>query len=304
MAIALEDRAVADNRQRWQPTTQPLRQRAAGGPCAAFQYARQRHLLASAPSSARTSGASSSSSATVNARHSTIDSSPIIQDGRVQAGSCRCSTPVSSSRPPLRYSGRPVSASRPSTRTPAHPKGSSSEYVSHCDSLWNGTQPCGQAGAAHRLVVPAVAEPLSTDHVVRQPDARQRSEEQRQDVVRSHRAVAVSTSTSNRPPGRPTGPNTSGCAASASPSRRSRSTRPSRPTNGLDGPAWKASASGRGSSAPQAGRIHLARVRRIAGEQPAHEGAQARYGKPFGARESLSAGTFQVMPVRACACVE
>ena len=81
----------------------------------------------SAPGGRARSGASSSSSATVSARHSTIDRRRPASGVAASAGSRSRSTPMSSSSPPLRYSGRPVSASRPSTVTPAHSNGSSSE---------------------------------------------------------------------------------------------------------------------------------------------------------------------------------
>ena len=51
------------------------------------------------------------------------------------------------------------------------------------------------------------------------------------------------TSASNRPPGRPSSPKTSGCSRMASPSRRSSVARPARPTSGLISLTWKASPS-------------------------------------------------------------
>jgi hypothetical protein len=140
-----------------------LREFAAGRPGAAFEHAGQGHLVVGQGQLARTPWASSSSSATVSARHSTMISSPGCQTVRAASGSRSCSTPVSSSRPPLRYSGRPVSLSRPRTFTPDQWNGSSSEYVSHCDSLWNGTQPSDGPSprtAAWRQTSPSGTPPM------------------------------------------------------------------------------------------------------------------------------------------------
>src|SRR5258706_2983389 len=93
------------------------------------------------PNRDRTSGASSSSSATVSARHSTTSSLPTSHALIASASLRNASTPVSSSRPPLRYSGSAVRSSRPVTVTPAHSNGSNSAYAIHCDNLWNCTQP-------------------------------------------------------------------------------------------------------------------------------------------------------------------
>ena len=113
---------------------------------------------ASTPSRARTSGASSSSSATVSARHSTTSSSLASQVRAAHAGSRRRSTPLSSSRPPLRYSGRPVSASRPS-HVHAGPFERLEQRVGQpLRQLVERHPAVGEAGPAHGVVAPAVAE--------------------------------------------------------------------------------------------------------------------------------------------------
>jgi hypothetical protein len=79
------------------------------------------------PSSCRTSGASSSISATVSARHSITHGSCGFSFCCSTCASRGTMTPLSSSRPPLRYSGSAVNASRSVTCTPPHSNGSISE---------------------------------------------------------------------------------------------------------------------------------------------------------------------------------
>ncbi len=112
------------------------------------------------------------------------------------------------------------------------------------------------------------------------------------------------TSTSNRPPGRPSAPNTSGCAASASPSRRSSATRPSRPTSGFVWPDLERLGQPVGVQGAQAGGVDLQRIGRVAGEQAAGEGVQARHAEALGAGEALAGRGLDVAPVRAGAGVE
>ncbi len=139
MRSILEDGAVALDRERRIAAAQLRGELAPRGPRPALEDAGERQV--GHASRARTSGASSSSSVTVSARHSTTSSLPTSHATSASASLASASTPVSSRRPPLRYSGKPVSSSRPVTVMPAHSNGSNSEYASHCDNLWNGTQP-------------------------------------------------------------------------------------------------------------------------------------------------------------------
>ena len=94
------------------------------------------------PSSARTRGASSSSSATVSARHSTTSSLPTSCGAPRRPASRRrehAGVEQQAAVAVLGQAGERVEAGR--RATPAHSSGSNSEYASHCDSLWNGTQP-------------------------------------------------------------------------------------------------------------------------------------------------------------------
>ena len=166
---------------------------------------------------------------------------PPTRCARAQAGSRSRSTPVSSSRPPLRYSGSPVSASRPRHRH-AGPLERFQQRVGqplrqlverHPARVSPGpaTAGCGQQSPSGRS--PMV---LSANQI---PD--RRYQKLGQDVVcgdRGGRRPAQHVEQA-------AGPAASRTPRAARPAHRpadAAATRPSRPTSGLSGRTWNASA--------------------------------------------------------------
>ena len=110
------------------PSRRSAAMRAAGGPGAAFEQARERQRCG-----VDAEHAAHQRRQLVEQRHgqrAPFDDPAVAPADRMprEAPQSRgTSTPASSSSPPLRYSGRPVSASSSCTCTPAHSNGSSSE---------------------------------------------------------------------------------------------------------------------------------------------------------------------------------
>src|SRR3569833_3225864 len=92
------------------------------------------------PRAAATCGAISSRSATVALRHPTTNGSDTSCTFEKTRGSRGTSTPISTNKPPLRYSANPVNPPTSTTRTDAFSNGSINEYASHCESLCSGTK--------------------------------------------------------------------------------------------------------------------------------------------------------------------
>ena len=257
-------------------------------------------------------GASSSSSATVSARHSTTSSLPHVPWRRCASASLRStSTPVSSNRPPLRYSGRPVSAST-SGDARRRPTRTARAANRRATATACGTAPSradrGLVPRARRRVAPDIAErdaaePLAASARSRRgrraaragcvPRATARRAVAR--VSRSNRAararLAAEHVGARRPARRPAG------AAARRGHRGRPADCPARPGTAAPGVA--------ASSAAQRGGVHAQRLARGRREHAGRERAQARDAEPLGARRSAAPVCgLAIAPRRAGAGVE
>ena len=289
--VILEDRAVADDGQRRQPVPQALAPARGRRPRCRL---RARRPVASA-SASTPRRVTHQRREFVEQRHrqgAPLDDEFIAHRPgarRPSAGSRSRSTPVSSSRPPLRYSGRPVSASRPCTRHTGPFEGFQQRVGQPLRQLVERHPALGQAGRRRTAGVSASSR--------RAADRRSRCPPARYPTATSAAATGCRGRRyrgGRRRPARRTGrPGARACrtprvVGQHLPSRRSSCTRPSRPTSGLAGRTWNASARRSAVRRAQAGRVDLQRVGRVAGEQPGREGMPAGHAQPFRAGETLS----------------
>ena len=296
-AVAV-DRRAADRRRatpcassRPAAHVPPSRMHASGSPARRARRAR--------------SGASSSISATVSARHSTTSSLPTSQRRARSAALRNAITPVSSSRPPLRYSGSAGQLIAAGDVTPAHSNGSNSEYASHCDSLWNGTQPArrarrrphADAATRRRAATPSSVLPVSQIGPSMSSSARRIASRRR--VLRASR-VSVSKSA----PGAPARRRPRRCSSAPRPAAAAaRRGRRAPPADCRRAPGTASPSVGR-VDVGQALRIDAQRIGGVAENAPSHERAEARDAEALRAREALAGRRLDVAPRRAGAGIE
>ncbi len=175
--VPLEDRAVADDRQRWQPTAQPLGQRPARRPGAALQHARQRHPLARPPRGRRAPAGRVRRAAPPSTRAirrsarrppSRCARSTPGRAGaahRCPAAGRRCGTRAGrSARRGSPHAPRPIRTARAASR---------SATATACGTASNRRSGRARGTASWRQQSPSR---FGADHVVRQPDTRQRGQ--------------------------------------------------------------------------------------------------------------------------------
>jgi hypothetical protein len=243
-------------------------------------------------------GASSSSRATVRARHSTMSSSPAFQLPRSTAGSLQLQHAGVDEQAAVAVLGQ-AGQSIEAAHLHAGPlEGLQQRIGEPLRELVERHPAVGEAVAAHIGVAPAVAQRHAAQRVGRRPDAGQRHQQLRQDVVRRHvgrgRHIGPVRADEHveQSAGPALGPKISGCAAMVSPSRRSSTTRPSRPTSGFFGPTWKAAGEVVGGHAAQDPWRRPQGLVLVAREQARGEGMEAGHAQAFGAAEALAVGGF------------
>ena len=296
--VVLEYRSVADDGEGRAAAGAALGGDApAGGPAAAFEHAGQREVGFGRRRAGRGPAAPAGRAGRRSspARRRSADRRP----GASRAGVVRdrrgASTPVSTNRPPLRYSARPVRPSMSITSMPGRLERLDQRISQPLRELVQRDEAVAGVVAADRRVPPAIAERDAVDHQPVRPDRAERLEQQLEDR-RGGQAAALGAGGEHvveaaraRPSGR-TGP------AAPAPARRAGGA-------GRRGRRGRAADCPRSTWKPSRQRSRLSSAAEVV-EGAGLEHALAGDGEAFGAGEGAAADRIAIAPARAGAGVE